>query len=574
MANYANFNKKKFIEDNPTWKDQDFTSTELLDKIYKQVPNYFADNNTTTSAATQSPLEGTTVGSSTANKRSGTPAQGGTANKVQAIPGGSKERAQGTNDSAQTSQLAAEMNLPGTGKAQGEGGGDSYGQTAYYVDRPFSKFGLKENVYHKSHKFMTFGLAPNVITGTADLERFLMTYLAEVPWHVPAFYMNQSEFDLLPFGTKVKAVHVKCIYRGSTIQFETNQSSTQIATLNQINDIAYAHALNKTGWGSDFSFISFDATNPMLPTGIQGPKYRASTGTSPYRGMVADYYGTNNDGSGTATNFVNYIPHHQIGRHTFLYNYFGITTKSAITTPTNNINNMYGGWYPFANKITQADGKTMVNTVVTESSYEPKMGWLKQPLRTITHGVPFPQASTGANGAITIPVGGHLPSARKATLQRTLDANEGFQLSQSETTIDHSNVFGTTATTIPIPDIYTPIEKSQVSRSGWWGEQDPHIQPSLHIGVQPVPAVSTAALLANNTGFNQWTNCRAYWEVQATMIVTEHTPTELPFATQPNVALGENVVALPRSEWPLFNIDPSGQGATIAGLYPTISVPI
>lgn len=504
------------------------------------------------------------VDSSTSQKRpGGTQGSEGTPPKVPAI--------QAPADS--TTDLQNAMGLTGTGAEQASGGASSDGMAAYSIERPFSSFGYKENVYHKSHKFMTFGLAPVILpvqneppeppTGAAM--RLLTTYLAEIPWHLPGFYLTPSEFNLLPSGSRVKSVHVKVFYRGSTIQFETAATATQLATLNQINDIAVGHALNKTGWGSDFSFTNFNATQPMIATALTKPKYAPITG---YRGMIEDYYGTNNDN----IFFDNYIPHHQIGRQTFLYNYFTLSTRTAtpIDPPNANIN-LFGGWYPIAEKIQQMDGKTVVNTCVLESSYTPKMGWLKQTLGTVGHGLPF--AYAGA--AQTILTQGHLIDARSVTFTRnTTSAETGAEANTKEVPLILGNDYGTLNTNVPLPTILTPIEKSQVSRSGWWGEQDPHIQPSLHIGVQPVPALNTGALTNDNTGTNSWTNCRGYWEVQATMVVIEHTPTSMPFATVPNVPLGENIISVNKNNWPTFNVDPAEQGATFCGLYPTQSTPL
>lgn len=455
------------------------------------------------------------------------------------------------------------MALPGTAHGQASGGASSEGTMAYYIDRPFSSFGHKESVYTKLHKVMTFGLAPTILTVSPAVNRWMTTYLAEIPWHIPAFYLNPSEYSLLPNGTHVKSLHIEAIYRGSTIQFETAASVTQLATLNQINDIAVAHALNKTGWGSDVSFDAFQNDNPMVPTAIDLPKYDAKEN---YRGMTNDYYGTNNDN----INFSNYLPHHQISRQTFLYNYWAMSTRTASGS---DVNNLHGGWYPLSEKIKQMDGKTVVNTSVLTSEYKPKMGWLKQPLQTVNHGLPFP--NSGVSNSLGIPCGGNLVNSRRAVFTRTSTNNpNGIEANLNEDSLIQGNDWGPAAAQVPLPTIYTPIEKSQVSRSGYWGEQDVHIQPSVHIGVQPVPALNTGALTNDNTGTNAWTNCRAYWEIKATMVVTEHLPTELPYAVVPNVPLGDNIIALNGDNWPGFNKDPRNQGATFCGLYPTSSVPI
>lgn len=451
-----------------------------------------------------------------------------------------------------------EMGLTGTGSEQASGGADSHGMMEYTIERPLSIFGRKTSMYRKSHKFMTFGLAPAILTGSTSTERWLTSYLAEVPWHIPALYMNPSEFSLLRPGTRVKSVHVEVYYRGSTIQFEVAASTSGLATLNQINDIACAYALNKTGQGSNVSYTSFDSSQPMIPSGITKPKYD-TVGTS-YRGMVFDYYGTNN----TFASFDSYIPKHQIGRQAFLYNYWAMSTRTAGAGAAA-VTDLYGGWPCLADKIMQFDGKTVVNKKICEMSYEPKMAPLKRPLKTIAHGLPY--ANAAANN--TINVAGKLVTNRRATVTRgSLSGTTPGQFADGipNATLGETNV-NIQNSVIPPLTIYTPIEKSQYSRSGYWGEQDAHIQPSLHIGVQPVPALSSASTLLGDGVFNSWTDTRAYWEVIATMVVEEHEPTEYPHAIAANVPFGENVLFNANSEIPNVNLDPRDDGATFAGLY-------
>lgn len=451
-----------------------------------------------------------------------------------------------------------EMGLTGTGAEQASGGASSDGQMVHTIPRPMSDFGPRTNTYSKVHKFMTFGFADtildDIVPSAATDSCALLSYLAEIPWHIPALYMNQSEFDLLSNSARVKSVSIEVTYRGSTIQFETAQSSTGLATLNQINDIAVAHALNRTGWGSNISHKAFNQTQPMIPTSIAKPKYGPIPGE--YIGMVRDFYGSNNDNP----LFFNDVPKHQTGRHAFLYNYWATTGRVTNGTAGQN---QYGGWPCLAEKIEQMDGKTVVNQVVAQSTYTPKLAPLKPPLRSASHGLPFPVQ----NGIISVQVGGNLVAQRQANIRvsnalPTLSA--GIQIGvDAEAPILPNN----SVSNEPVFNIYSPIEKCQMGRSGFWGESDVHIQPSLHVGVQPVPALSSAALLLDDIPFSTWTDTRAYWEVKATMTTYEHNPTAWPYATHANVPLGENVVWNPAANRPLAITDPTRDGATFCGLY-------
>ena len=452
-----------------------------------------------------------------------------------------------------------EMNLTGTGKGQASGGASSDGQMAHYIDRPMSMFGTKENTYIKCHKFMTFGIAPTFLRpaapATDTFSIWLTSYLAEIPWHIPAFYLNQSEFDLLPPGTRVKNVSIEVVYRGSTIQFETNATKTSLATLNQINDIATAKGLNLTGWGSNARYTSFNNDQPMLPTGVRKPTYAPTSGI--YRGMVRDYYGSNN----TDTNYINDVPKHQIGRQSFLYNYW---CNSGRNNSVLN-NQQFGGWPCLSQKINQMDGKTVINQVVLSESYSPKMAPIKVPLKMQGHGLPFPGGANAAASVVRIPGIGHFVNKNQCnlTVPVGIPTSGGVQLSGVEEQYSMTN-FNNVAPTLTI---YSPIEKSQISQQGLYGDLQSQAQPSLHVGVQPVPSLTTTSTITEDSNFNQWTDTRAYWEITAKMVVEEHQPTEWPFAIDANVAMGANVLWAPNANRPVAIIDPAEDGATMMGLY-------
>ena len=56
------------------------------------------------------------------------------------------------------------------------------------------------------------------------------------------------EFNLLPNGSYCKEVRISIVHRGNRIAFETAESATKLATLNQIQNILVGFGLNKTGW--------------------------------------------------------------------------------------------------------------------------------------------------------------------------------------------------------------------------------------------------------------------------------------------------------------------------------------
>lgn len=530
-------------------KDNSFeiptTSTNLSDKLMQNLRNNISRAQTSEQSSSMT----NKAQKSETGERIETGDTGGEAD----LP----HKAAGGGNSAAVIEDIDMAQLPGSGKEQASGGASSDGMMVHYIEKPLSIFGTKSSTYTKSHKFMTFGFAPSfcIPNSGPNGDIMLTTYLAEIPWHIPAFFLNQSEFDLIPDGSVIESVKVEVIYRGSTIQFETAQSATSLATLNQINDIAVAHGLNRTGWGSNVRYTGFNNTQPMIPTSITRPTYGPVTGL--YRGMVRDYYGSNN----TVAQFAEDIPKHQLGRQTFLYNYWANSSRIAVAQTPNAA--MFGGWSCLAEKINQMDGKTVVNQVVASSTYKPKLGTIKNALRTQGHGLPFPIA--GANPGLSVPGVGVNVNQRQARINapNVAPSTGGVQAERSEVTYAMNN----NVTELPTFNIYTPIEKSSYGATGYWNTPEQHIQPSLHVGVQPVPALSSAATLTEDTQFNNWTDTRAYWEVVATMVVREHSPTAWPYATAANVPVGENVVWAPAANRPAALVDPRNDGATFAGAY-------
>jgi hypothetical protein len=434
----------------------------------------------------------------------------------------------------------------GSGMEQASGGGDSSGQIVHTIPRPMTMFGARISVYKKVHKVMSFGIAPQIFTVNTN-DNWLGTHLAEIPWELPVMYLNQSEFDLLPNGSQVQSVKVTVIYRQSVIQFPTATSTSGLATLNQISDISVGHALNKTGWGSNINYSGFNSTKPMIPTGIRAPRYESVSGS--YRGLQQEFYGENQSNS----NFTSYIPKHQTGHFSFVQNYFALSTNGR---PILAGASQLGGWPCLVEKCEQYDGKTCVNSVIALSEYKPKIAPLKPVLRNYAHGLP----KNAAQSSIQIPSGGHLPAFNQCNFKNTAATGvTGNGREISETKISLTDMTSTLS-------LYSPIEKSQIFRSGLYGQTDPHIQPSLHIGVQPIPSLTTTSQAAADGAYTEWTDTRGYFEVICEMAVKSEEPTAYPYAAQANVPVGEQMFEVPAANQPAYNKNPSDVGATWTGL--------
>lgn len=428
-----------------------------------------------------------------------------------------------------------EMGLPGTGQGTG-GSGDGNandGMEVYHPERPLTIFGKKQSTYRKVHRFLSFAIAPTFLTETktdpTENQVFITTALASIPWEQPVLYMNPSEFDLLPDGSYCKEVRVKIVHRGNRIAFETGEVATRLATLNQIQNVMVAFGLNKTGWGTNFSYDTFDASNPMKPTSLLAP--------------IETNYDENFYGKANAdAQFTSYIPLHQIGIPYPLPNYFNIC---------NAVEN-FGGTPPLTENVNFFDGKTTINECIGEFTYTPKFGQLKMPLKHIRSGLPRIDETSYTR----IPVNGCLSTTNTVTMQQsTNDATGGtVQILGAATAIDNSaSALGGLFT------INDYIEKSQSLKQGPWGQYEgAQIQPSIHVGLQAIPSLTSTGILSP---IANWTDGQADWDVICEMDVIEYNPTKLPYATAANVPAGDVIY---RADGQFI---PNTNNCTYAGLH-------
>lgn len=101
-------------------------------------------------------------------------------------------------------------------------------------------------VIRKNHTFISYGLAwvPIKHSNNGDCV-FGTTSLISIPVDKPYFYINHSEYKMLPRGTYIKNLNVKIVMRNPRTAFETNASITTLATLNQNKFACIGTILNK-----------------------------------------------------------------------------------------------------------------------------------------------------------------------------------------------------------------------------------------------------------------------------------------------------------------------------------------
>lgn len=425
-----------------------------------------------------------------------------------------------------------EMSLPGTARGQG-GSGEGNANASmevYSPEKPFSNFGHKISTYKKVHRFLTAANANNIIVvnvGASAGGKVITTGLGTLHWDRPFFYLNPSEFALLPRGSHVKEVRLKVVHRGTRIAFEVGSSASGLATLNQITDVICGLGLNKTGWGIDAQYSY--STAPMVPTEVNI--------VNTYAPIINEYYGT---AQNNALFVGGAIPRHQLGQWMPLSDYFTLTLGTNGTDP----NERLTGVPTFQKYIKYYDGKTTIDQVVLSAKYKPVMGMLKDPLPHFRIGMP----QSGATN-YDVMVNQNLIATNKVTVGRSTGGIVTFNETESDTDTSPNAV---------IFDYQGLIEKSQISKNGPWGQmQKATIQPSAHIGINAIPSLTT-----NTSSLNSYTDGQGYFEVYAEMDVIEHLPTEFPIIQIANVPAGDQIT------FPTDETIPTPFGCTYAGLYP------
>lgn len=412
-----------------------------------------------------------------------------------------------------------EMGLPGTAKGQG-GSGDgnaNSGMPLYRSVTPNTNFNSKTTSYRKVHRLMSFGLAHTFLNGTStttptETQRFLMTYLAEIPWNKPYFYMTPGEYNILGPNAKCKSLKISIVHRGNRIAFETASSASGLATLNNIQNIAVAYGLNKTGFGVNVRPTTFVTGEPMRVSG-----FATDENNQPY---INSWYGFPQNDANWGTE----IPDVMVGYKSLLRRYFAMISSNTNTQ----------GDPMLAKHLMFMDGKTTINSVVGEFEYHPKMAPLKFESTYQRYGLP-----TVDDSQSTLNIEGNLHKQQTLTLDMnnstpTAQFVEGDQLQR---TLNNSSFIEANAGANSF--YLRDIEKAHFMRNGVWGDAGDKatLQPSVHVGIQAIPALSTDSLAAGPTF--SYTDSQADWEIVAEMVVDEGLGVDFAWATRGNKAFGD-----------------------------------
>jgi hypothetical protein len=396
------------------------------------------------------------------------------------------------------------------------------GQNIQPVPRPQFRRNEHTLVFEKVHRLVSYGFANTIVPTTAatDPYVYMSTSMAEIPWDRPFFYLTPGEYLMLPDGCHVKHVSIKIIQRNPRVAFEVNATTSGLATLNQNKFGSYALGLNKSIYGVNRRYQTEDGA-PMVPTTFAAAEVGGS-----YTGLDTALYGVANTVAAFRTaGAAGSVPAAIFGTVCALPYYYNAVSQAANTTaplPTADV-----GWQHFQAHCQDYDAGTMVGQTILESEYTPHIAPLTAPLETI-----FRNNNTVAPSTV-----------RTSNLNNTrcgmqtdhtglpVDADPAAianvqQYVGNATGVAVGTVF-TVADSMPTPTGLTltnagnrlkRMEKSQQIMFDTGEHQHQQAQPSVHVGIRAVPALTASAdgTVIQPTVF---TDVQMYYEVHAKMTV-------------------------------------------------------
>lgn len=402
--------------------------------------------------------------------------------------------------SGETKRQKTGMDLPGTGESGGsdpDTGNPSAENSV--IPRPVQSMGGYKLVFRKNHCLLSYGLAWKISRLDAASTNYLTTTsLMSLPVEQPYFYMSPAEFDWLPRGAICKSVKVKAVMRNPRTAFETNSTSTTLATLNQNKFIAIAEGLNLKTRGVDRAMKFGSSTAAMINQGTE--EYVKAH----HEKFILGAYGSLTKAPTFQEGFRS-LPCSSLMLPMMLNRYF-------CSVATNDSINKDIGWPNLSLYIRKGDASFLTGKTVAEYSYTPKCGYLTQPYQMRANGYFGDVTNEFSNNSVTqINKSGNLLSSIVQT-----DLASGAMCQSDNNIIDYESGEWNNLALRTGSHYMTPIEKSQYIMNGPRDASKCSVQPSLHMGVFPVPRMTTNEL---KTVPENYTDIEVQWDVETEMVV-------------------------------------------------------
>lgn len=443
--------------------------------------------------------------------------QAGPSNMSDDTPMAEVSSSQGTKRTAESETGSAAKvaksgtSLPGTGSnldGMVSGGGSGGSAT---IQRPIGmNFEKMIRTYSKKHRFLTSANAGVILKEAAadnTAKRFaLTTGLASIPWEYLFMYMSPAEYQRMKSypGTKAVSCHVTVKAWNTRVAFQTGDTQTANATLNQNKFLQVAKGIRSIPFiVSNNRRYTYSDTEPMIPTGF------SSQTSQTYRQFLARaFYGEENN----SLSFASFPPTNATGAEIYLQDYLTIYTLDA--SAEGDDSTYLPGFPPLKDFLEEFDASACVNGVVASMDYD----FQYAPLTPNFDAVPINRIANTVADNVTIGtknevIGGKSVNPSHSSLpQQEFNLNRRYISGLSKNALyfeEDQNYF---KRPMEQGGIFEEVNRQTVSDSQ---------QPSLNVGIRAVPKLTTSD---NVTQATSWLDAQGYFEVECTLVTESIDP--------------------------------------------------
>ncbi|XP_050530446.1 uncharacterized protein LOC126899507 [Daktulosphaira vitifoliae] len=410
----------------------------------------------------------------------------------------------------------AKTELPGTAN-EAAGDADTGNPIIAFatIPRPFDNTVGYTAVFRKNHQFVSYGIAWLIKPVPADVARdshFASTSLAEIPVDRVHLYLTKEEVDQMPRGARI--VNVKCtvVMRNPRTAFETASTSSSLATLNQNKFGVYAIGLNVNTTGVNRSY-SFNATEPMQVDSIKTDM--------DYKKQHDVWYGTLDDDGA----FVDTLPTSFMNLPSILTHYYTLYHRQVKGAGEYT-------WQRLNKYINKFDASHFIGDRIVYYEYEPQYGYLSEPIphcASYLHPEQIAYTDIGTSEGVAV----NIVTNKTPTETNAINKTSAYEYTDITTYSEKTR-------------IWKKIEKERyidvLDLSAYYHKKtdrsNPKAQPSLHVGIYPVPKMTTTE---NRLIPSKWTDVEALWDVAVECTVAFGMPNDMCRAQKPNVTHSETI---------------------------------
>ncbi|VVC42894.1 Capsid/spike protein, ssDNA virus,Capsid protein VP4 [Cinara cedri] len=325
-------------------------------------------------------------------------------------------------------------------------------------------------------------------------------------------------------GVRVISVKAKVCMRNPRTAFETNASTSNLATLNQNKFALLGYSVLNSTRCTNCTYEFGNATKPMVPNNVSTDVFSVfKKAISAMYGVHADNFSKPNfeDNSSLPCSYLNLPMHYPV--YCTMH-----TNKKASSTLSDTITDGDIGWLLLNNFVTKVDASSLIGSTVTEYSYESPMGLLSCPWEGVFNGK--------VDNDLTAKLDCRLISMQGLSTLNTVNMNfyEGTN-THNVTANTYKQLRPSFWNSLYSGDdrYFNPTDCSQfITRGPNTPEHSYKVQLSLHVGVAAVPQLTTTSADLTPTNF---TDVECTWDIQTEMVCTYDIPYQFTHFKNPHI---------------------------------------